>query len=819
MTDGFLGGRRLPLAGMAAAILALLIVDVSPAAAEEDWTRRLRELEAGGTPSFDPGALQLAQEVQSIQFNIPSQPLSGALAAFGRQSGWQLSYPADLAGGLRSQAVSGARTPDAALTELLAGTGVIWRPVGERTAVLERPAQSGDITLDPVQVVDQQLSETAWGPVDGYVAKQSATGSKTDTPLIETPRSVSVITAEQIQEQQVTDIRAALRYSAGVVAEARGADFSQPSLIIRGFQNYDPIYQDGMKGHGRSFLTYASTPVDPYGLERVEVLRGPASVLYGQGQPGGLVNAVTKRPTEDFFAEIEGDAGTFDTFGGKFDVGGAVDSEKELLFRFTAAGRQGDNQVDTLRDSRVYAAPAFTWQPSEDTTLTLLADYQRDDTNGAQIVPADALDGPDIDTDTLLSEPGYEKYDTRRISAGYIFDHRFDDTWQVHHKLRYTDFSVDYRGLISAGFQADGRTLNRTAFETDEEGYYLSTDSNVQAGFDLGFMKHTLLLGVDYKLASADIVGAFGGASDIDAFDPDYGGSIGPLTVFQDSVEDTDQVGLYIQDQIKFFDKLVLTLGGRQDWAGSKIHNRIGDNSEQDDDDFTWQAGVVYLFDNGLAPYFSYAESFEPQSGVDINGQPFVPTTGDQFEVGIKYQPTGYDSFITLSAYQLTRQNILTPDPVNDLFSVQTGEARSRGIEVEVKASLADNLDLTGAYTFTDTEITKSNAGDEGNRLDSVPHHAASLWADYTLDSGMFDGLGLGAGVRYIGPTTDTSNTVTVDDVTLVDAAIHYEWNSFRFALNASNLFDETYISSCFSPTFCYFGQRRTVLGSVSYRW
>jgi len=811
-------------AGILAAIAALTMQ--ASAVSADGWEERLRALEAGAAPHFNPARLQVAQGDVTAQFDIPAQPLPGALATFGRQSGWQLSYPTDLARDLRSQPLAGAYRPEDALTRMLAGTGIAWRLVGDRTVVLERPpAESGTITLNPVTVEAQQLAESAYGPVEGYVARQSATGSKTDTPLIETPRSVSVITADQIEAQQVTDIRQALRYSAGVVGEARGADYSQPSMIIRGFQSFDPVYVDGMKGHGRSFLTYASTPLDPYGLERVEVLRGPASVLYGQGQPGGLINGVSKRPTEEFFAELGGLAGNYDTFGGKFDIGGPVDEEKEFLFRLTASGRDGDNQVDTLEDSRVFVAPAFTWAPSEDTTLTLLAHYQKDDTNGAQIVPADALDNEfgDISTSTLLSEPGFERYDTEQFAVGYLFDHQFDDTWQLHHKLRYNDFEVDYRNLFSAGFDAGGPELARQIFLAQEDGYSLTTDTNLQADFELGPMKHTLLLGVDYKLASLDVVSAFGAGPNINPFDPDYGADVPDLAPTSDTSEHLDQVGIYVQDQIKFFDKLVLTLGGRQDWAKSALEDNLGggDKVRQDDDDFTGQVGLVYLFDNGIAPYASYAESFEPQSGTDVQGQPFKPTTGQQYEVGVKFQPQGYESFIMLSAFELTRQNILTPDPdpLNVGFNVQTGEAQSRGIEVEAKASLPNNLDLTAAYTFTDTEITKSEAGDEGNRLDSVPKHAASLWGDYTIEEGPLDGLGLGAGVRYIGETTDTTNTVTVDDVALFDAAIHYEWNSFRFALNASNLTDETFISSCFSPTFCYFGQRRVVVGSITYRW
>lgn len=774
-------------------------------------------------PAMAEESIVLAQADARLTFDIPAQPLPNALYAFGQQSGLQVTVDAALTAGLDAPRVEGLFTPEEALDLMLAGTGIVWRFTDDGTVVLAKAAESGGlVTLGPVTVEGPRDREAAWGPVEGYVATQSATATKTATPLIETPRSISVVTADQIEDQASTDIRQTLRYIPGIVAEQRGTDFSQPSLIIRGFQSFDPIYRDGMKGHGRNFLTYASTPLDPYGVERVEVLRGPASILYGQGQAGGLVNTVSKRPTEDAFAEVGGNAGSFSQFGGKLDLGGPLDDGKEVLFRLTGLARDGDTQVDTLEEGRVYVAPALAWRPDADTTLTVLTNYQWDDTVGAQVVPANALDGPngDIATSTLLSEPGFETYDKYEWSLGYLFERRIDETWSLNHNLRYTAFDVDYRSIFSAGFQADNRTLNRSIFTTLEDGTYLTTDTNLQASFRIGAAENTVLAGIDYKRAVVSFASGFGAAAPLDAFNPVYGQPIVDPPLFQDQDEDATQAGLYLQDQIKLYDRLVLSLGGRQDWADSEIDSRLtGGATEQDDDAFTGQVGLVYLLANGLAPYASFATSFEPQSGTDIAGNPFEPTTGTQVEVGVKFQPDGHDSFVTLAAYELTRENVLTPDPSNANFSVQTGEARSRGIELEARASLLDNLDLIGAYTYTDAVITESNAGDLGNKLDSVPEHAASLWADYTLASGALRGLGLGGGVRYVGSTPDITNTVRVSSITLVDAALHYEWNAFRFALNASNLLDETYISSCFSPTFCYFGQRRVVTASVTYTW
>jgi iron complex outermembrane receptor protein len=310
---------------------------------------------------------------------------------------------------------------------------------------------------------------------------------------------------------------------------------------------------------------------------------------------------------------------------------------------------------------------------------------------------------------------------------------------------------------------------------------------------------------------------------DLDIYDPDYGSDITNKFVYEDVDGRQRQIGIYLQEQAKLFDKLVLVLGGRYDFAKAKVEDNLTDSSVTTRNEaFTGRAGIVYLFDNGLAPYFSYSESFQPLLDRDINGQPFEPEEGRQYEVGVKYQPQGYDSFVALSLYDLVKENVLTPDPADPMNNqVQTGAIRSRGIELEALASFEFGLDLTAAYTFLDAEITKSNAeGEEGNQPSQTAKHAASLWADYTIPEGDFAGLGFGAGVRYIGPSWgDNLEDLRVPGYTLADAAIHYEWNDFRFAINATNLFDKTYVASCYGETSCFYGEGRTVVGSVTFSW
>lgn len=765
---------------------------------------------------------------QTRQFDVPAQPLAAALDRFSRQAGLQLAFSPQLAEGKESTAVTGMLDAKEALSRLLQGTGLQGSINGSTLTVERSPAStrgSEEAQMPVVQVEGEPAMQepSAWSPVEGYVATRSATGTKTDTPLIETPRSISVIGAEEIDDRKSTKISEALRYTPGVVAESRGIDFSQGFAIIRGFGTAS-FYSDGS---GQEIASYANTGLEPYGMERIEVLRGPASVLYGRGQPGGVVNTVTKRPTDEFLAEIEGNAGSFDQFGGKFDVGGPMDEQKELLFRLTGLVRDGDTQVDTLGERRKYLAPALTWRPSADTSLTILSHLQRDETVGGQFVPSTALTGPNgkISTSTLLSEPGYEKWDREEGAIGYLFEHRFSDRLSLRQKLRYEKFDLDYDNINAQGFQADNRTLNREVFAAVEDGHNLTSDTSLEARAELGATRHTILFGVDTKATSISRTFAFGPAPSIDAFNPVYGQAIPDPGVYLDDDQDLEQVGVYLQDQVRFFDRWVLSLGARHDATKLKVNDRMaGAKSSQSDNAFTGQAGLVYLFDSGFAPYASYATSFQPELGTDIQGNSFDPTTGTQVEAGIKFQPRGSNGMVTASVFDITRQNVVTTDPGNPLFSTQTGEARSTGVELEAKLRVLESLDLTAAYTYMDTEITESNDGEKGFRFGSVPRNAASIWADYAFSGGPLSGLGLGAGVRYVGSTLDFSNTVETPAFTIVDAVVSYQirqgsLSGMRMAINASNLLDKVYLSSCDGESWCFFGQRRTITGSLGYRW
>jgi iron complex outermembrane receptor protein len=702
------------------------------------------------------------------------------------------------------------------------------------------PAGAEDaVTLETMTVVGEQ-EETAWGPAHGYVARRSAAGAKTDTPLIETPQTVNIVTREEIAARAAQNISQAAAYSPGLISETFGPSTRDDYFYIRGFEAAQ--YLDGTRLAGAN---YGNLRIEPYALERFEILRGPASMLYGQNPPSGLINMVSKRPLDVPFHEIQMLGGSFNRVQGMLDLSGPVDAAGQFLYRLTALGRGSDTQVDHSEDDRYFVAPSFTWRPSEDTSLTFLSHYQKDEAgNTMQFLPPEGtlLPNPNgkIPTRRFLGEPGYDHYHREQFAIGYAFEHRFDTTWTFRQNLRYAHVESDYPVIFPDGFVTDDngnvtdyRTLLRAAGLYRDQAGTFTLDNHAQAVFDTGPLHHTALLGADYRSLSGDRRRGFSDAPNLDLYNPVYGLPFARPVIDSIIRQDRDQFGLYGQDQIKY-GGWIATVGVRYDWANADtvdddLYFATRTRTRQDDEAFTYRTGLGYLFDSGFAPYFSYSESFDPAAGTDFSGKPFDPTTGQQYEVGVKYQPPGYNAFITLSAFHLTQQNVLSPDPApgRDGYFVQTGEARSRGIELEGKASPAEGLDLTAAYSYVDSETTKTtDATQLGKNLPYTPKHQGSTWLDYTFQRGTLQGFGLGGGVRYVGSNYgDFANTLKTPSYTLIDAAVHYDLGRMheslkgaRLAVNMSNLFDREYLSTCGEGS-CYYGDRRSVLASLRYNW
>ncbi|WP_426990720.1 TonB-dependent siderophore receptor [Cupriavidus sp. 30B13] len=672
------------------------------------------------------------------------------------------------------------------------------------------------------------------GQADGYVATSALTATKTDTPLRETPQSVSVVTRAQMDAQAAQSVGEALRYTAGVVSEIRGgASAGSPYLFSRGF--YLEQFLDGTRLPSDAGFGYAVPGFDPYGLERIDVLHGPSSVLYGQANPGGVANLVSKRPTATLLHEVFVTTGNHGRAQAGFDLGGALNQDGTLSYRLTGSGLDTGTQVDDARQSRFFIAPAITWRPGADTSLTVLAKYQRDpDAGYYNFVPAIgsllASPGGKISPHTNPGDPGFDRHQKTQYSLGYLFEHNFNPAWTFRQNVKYTYVKDDFANVFSNGYVAGSATdVSRYAFFNDENAKFFTVDNQLQAKLATGPVSHTVLFGFDYqRVLYRERVG-LGGAPSLDIFAPVYLPVTMPAATSDDFIRQR-QYGLYAQDQIAY-GKWRLLVGGREDWATADDVNPIQQSAvSQSERAFTWRTGLVYLFDNGIAPYASFSKSFDPQAGVLYGGGAARPTTAQQYEVGVKYQPRGFNSFVTAALFDLRQQNVITADLLHPGFSSQAGEVRSRGVELEAHASLSRSLDLSASYTYLSAVTTSSNDAAftldgsavplQGKQLWGMPRHLARLWADYTLHGGDLRGLGFGAGVRYTGASLDTSNTLRVPSATLVDAAIHYDTGlHWLLSLNAQNLFNRQYVASCFGGTTCTFGQGVQVLASARYRW
>ena len=701
--------------------------------------------------------------------------------------------------------------------------------------------------------------ESAWGPAATIAARQSATGTKTDTPIQKVPQSISVVTAEEMALHQPKSVKEALSYTPGVAVGTRGASNTYDYLIIRGFAadgQSQNNYLNGLKMQGNF---YNDAVIDPYMLERAEIMRGPVSVLYGKSSPGGLLNMVSKRPTTEPLKEIQFKAGTDSLFQTGFDFSDALDDDGVYSYRLTGIARSANAQQKGAEEQRYAIAPAFTWRPDDKTNFTFLSYFQNEPETGyygwlpkegtveplpyGKRLPTDFNEGAKNNT-----------YSRNEKMVGYSFDHEFNDTFTVRQNLRFAQNKVSQKSVYGYGMCSDplytkdddalkaspclsipqsewNHTLTRQYVIDNEKLENFSVDTQLQSKFATGSVEHTLLTGVDFMRMRNDIDSWFGYAgsvapSDIynlDRSDFDFGAHPDPSGPYRVLLKQK-QTGLYVQDQAQW-DKVLVTLGGRYDWADQSSFNRdYGNKSDRDDKQFTWRGGVNYLFDNGVTPYFSYSESFEPASLTDANGDLFAPSKGKQYEVGVKYVPEDRPIVLTGALYQLTKTNNLMADPNNPNFSIEGGEIRARGVELEAKAALSASVNVVGSYTYTDAEYTTDTTY-KGNTPAQVPKHMASLWADYTFFDGPLSGLTLGTGGRYTGSSYgDPANSFKVGSYTVVDALVRYDlarvgMAGSNVALHVNNLFDREYVASCFNTYGCFWGAERQVVATATFRF
>ncbi|KJZ48150.1 TonB-dependent siderophore receptor [Pseudomonas fluorescens] len=786
--------------------------------------------------------LVAAEQASSVRaYNLPAAPLTNTLNQIASQAGLALSLNPSLAAGKTSAPVKGQFDAAGALREALRGTGLQLEQssVGTYTLVA---VPEGVMDLPATSVIGVQDTESAWGPVQGYLAKRTAAGTKTDTALVEAPRSISVVTREQMDDRNAHTLDDAVRYLPGITSSSFGSDTRADWLRVRGFEPTQ--FLDGLplpKG------VYSNPKQETWNLDRLALLRGPASSVYGQTPPGGLLDMVSRRPSAEASSEIQLQYGSDNHRQINFASTGKIDDEGQFLYSLSGVLRDGGTPIDHIDDKRYNIAPSLTWNIDDDTRFTLLTQFTRDDTGiTSQFYPIQGtkIDMPfgDISHHKNLGDPNYDFYDRTYYALGYAFEHRLNDVWQFRQNLRYTKSELSFQAVTvnsynpefaEFGFVVDDQgNTGRGTTNVDEDIAQFAVDNNFQGDFVTGDVSHTLLIGLDHQRNTTNYLSIFGTAPGINVNDPVYGLPItrpARSTAFYDYEQKTQQTGLYIQDQMAL-DQWRLTLGGREDWVhtGTKFFNKGDATNTERDKNFSGNAAISYVFDSGFVPYLSYAESFQPTSNaVASPTESFKPTEGKQWELGIKYQPPGSNTLLTAAVYDLTQKNVSVTNNVGNVtVTSQTGEVKVKGLELEAVSDVTENLKVTAAYTLAKSEVQEGIY--KGNRLQLMPNQQASVWGDYTWHNGVLDGFGIGAGARYTGNTYgDQANTLLgkAGAYTVFDAVVHYDLgrldNSLKgasLAVNATNLFDKDYISTCDS-FYCYYGDQRSVVASATYKW
>ena len=684
-----------------------------------------------------------------------------------------------------------------------AGITALFLLAGTAQAQREPPVDS--VALGPI-IVDAESDDLL--VQDGYVGLRDRTGSKTDTPLVRVPQSTSAVTERQLDEQNPRTLQEALEHTPGIRIGAFGFDPRFDAFFIRGFEaTYSGVFRDGLRQYNSPTGLFRH---EPYGLEGATILKGPASALYGASNAGGLVNLMTKRPTETAFRETELQVGSHDRVQGNLDLSGPVDAAGTLRYRLTGLVRSSGSGLPDFADDRVFLAPAFTWSPSPATSLTVLTEYMDSTVGGTASYHNDASGV----TDLYAGIEGYNDFPQQQARIGYEAEHRIGGGPVLRQNLRYSwlDMDLEY-GFWMPDENATG-ALNQLAGRAAEDVESVVLDNQAVTDFSIGNADHRLLLGVDYGWIDY-------------AQDQNTGAPIPPpgetLPLSFTESQQIRQLGLYVSDEIER-DALQLTLGLRQDHVEGETETPETD-TRTDDDELSWRIGLSYDLPSGIVPFANYSTSFTPNVGTLISGEPANPTTGEQIEVGAKYLFDDDRLSLSLAVFDISQDDAVVFEVIDERNEQVNRSLRSRGFELESRASLQAGIDLIAAYTYLDVEITDSPGGLAGNALNATPAHVLSLWADHDVQRGPAVGFGGALGIRYSGESFgDDANTIENDGVTRLDAALHYdagrrypELQGLTLQLNARNLLDERE-QTC-AAGFCYRDEGRHVIGSLRYRF
>lgn len=677
--------------------------------------------------------------------------------------------------------------------------------------------QAADNTLPVIRVDAQAEGATATTPVIGYRARRAVTATKTDTPLAETPQSVTVVTRDQMLDQGATTLQDALTYAAGVRSDAYGLDSRADSFLVRG--SNPSRYLDGLQLYSAGWYTATARP-DPYTLERLEVLRGPAGMLFGAGTAGGVLNMVSKRPQAEASREVGMQLGSWGRKQLQADLTGPLTADGTWSYRLVALHRQADTQVDHVPDDRSLLMPSLSWRPSAATALTLQGLWQQDKTGStSQFLPWQGsvlrnVNGP-LPTSRFIGEPG-DGYDTERKTFGWLFEHRFDDRWTFRQNLRsartFNDSHYHYGdffslpggwGLDPAGQRLLGRVNDRSLARTR----MLGLDNHLEGHLATGPVQHTLLVGAEYSRQRQDK--REGTAySAIDAYRPVYGPGHVPVTRLSDEPRTTQRnAGIYVQDQMRW-SRWILVAGLRHDRSTAGTAGTAAETTTAT----SRRLGAMYLLPSGWSPYLSYTESFTPQAGTDMNGRLFEPLRGEQLEAGVKYQPAGQPTSFTASVYSLKEKNRIVADRTSPNRGRQLDATRNEGLELELKTALGRDFELIANYNHIRVDA----------KLSDMPRSQLSVWGKYRFSIAGLHGFSAGAGLRHMSGFRDVDGGAAgprLPAVALVDLMLAYESDRWRYALNVNNATDKVYFSTCLARGDCWWGARRNIVASATYKF
>ncbi len=821
-----------------------------------------------GTPSLAAAEDAPRQSAEIKSFHIPAQPLSSALAAFGQQSGRQTSYDPAIARNIQTSGVSGAMTPEAALSSLLSGTPVQFHRLNAHTLVLERK-NAVNITLGPVRVGGTVARQDPTGPGGGYVAENTMSATKTNTSIMEIPNSIYVVTKQLMQDQQPQSVVEALRYTPGVYSESLGtySNGSSPNgtasgIMQRGFTT-EP-FVDGL------MLNSASSGETAF-IERIEAVNGPASVMYGQTTPGGMIGISLKKPTDTPLHQVSVGFGSWGRYESTVDVSDKLTNSGNLRYRIAAIGVTSGTQVDNVGYHRVGVLPSLTWDIDHKTSLTLLGMYMYtpgDGTNFMQYPARGTLvqnsEFPRVSRNTFDGFRNWNTDQSKDAMFEYLFKHSFN---------KYVSFSQTFRWESSNTTNKNtyaGSATSATAEVVRPWWYYsksdtIGLDARLSGKFSTGSVHHTWVVGSDFRelqytqnvlydktqtytqnIYNTDVL--YSPCFDVNSSACKVTGSMGPYNYFQE--------GVYFQDQIKW-KGLSILLGGREDWVNynDKLKTYTNNNTQhiwtakdnstspQPEHAFTWRAGLIYNFRFGLSPYFSYATSFVPQTSTNYAGQPFSPLTGKQIEAGLKYKVPNKDILLTASAFHIEENHYLISDIEHTGFSTDAGNVKSQGFEIAANANVTKDLRLVASYTYTDMRFGKTNKTDQkfdintdenygpyiserGKSVPQIPRNMFSVFFDYKLPHNIAKGFGFNWGLRYVGFTyVDNVESFKTKPYVLFDLGAHYDFGEaipalkgLRAQLAISNLTNKYYVTSCQTDT-CYVGQGRRLYGNLTYNW